>query len=55
LAESDLAALAPALSRTLAAPVESTPFHPMRSAWWIIAFAGLLGLEWWDRRKNGRR
>jgi len=55
LAESDLAELAPALSRTLAAPVESTPLHPMRSAWWIIPFAGLLGFEWWDRRKNGRR
>ena len=54
-AETDLAALAPTLTRTLAAPVEARPIHPMRSAWWIVPFAGLLGFEWWDRRKNGRR
>ena len=54
-AETDLAALVPTLARTLAAPVEARPIYPMRSAWWIIPFAGLLGFEWWDRRKNGRR
>ena len=29
------------------------PSHPMRSAWWAVAFAGLLCAEWTIRRKNG--
>jgi hypothetical protein len=28
-------------------------WHPMRSSWWIVPFALLLGLEWWWRRRNG--
>ena len=28
-------------------------WHPMRSPWWIVPFALLLGLEWWWRRRNG--
>jgi hypothetical protein len=29
-------------------------WHPMRSPWWIVPFALVLGLEWWWRRRNGR-
>ena len=32
----------------------SVVWHPMRSAWWIIPFALLLGAEWWLRRRGGR-
>ena len=53
--EADLAGLAPAVARAVAAPVETKSIHPMRSAWWIVPFAGLLGTEWFHRRKNGRR
>ena len=30
-----------------------TTWHPMRSAWWIVPFALLLGAEWLARRRNG--
>jgi hypothetical protein len=55
VAETDLSSLAPALTKALSAPVETRTIHPMRSAWWLIPFAGLLGIEWWQRRKNGHR
>jgi hypothetical protein len=29
--------------------------HPMRSAWWIVPFAGVLCAEWAARRKRGLR
>lgn len=29
------------------------PVHPMRSAWWLLPFAGLLCAEWAIRRKRG--
>lgn len=28
-------------------------WHPMRSGWWIVPFALLLGTEWWWRRRRG--
>jgi hypothetical protein len=28
-------------------------WHPMRSPWWLIPFALLLGGEWWLRRRRG--
>lgn len=28
-------------------------WHPMRSPWWIVPFALLLGAEWWGRRRRG--
>ena len=28
-------------------------WHPMRSPWWIVPFALLLGAEWWWRRRRG--
>jgi hypothetical protein len=33
---------------------QPTTWHPMRSAWWIVPFAFLLGAEWWLRRRSGR-
>ena len=33
-----------------AAPVQ---VHPMRAAWWMLPFAGLLSVEWWLRRRKG--
>jgi hypothetical protein len=34
-------------------PVRSpSPIRPMRSAWWIVAFAVVLGTEWWYRRRR---
>lgn len=35
-----------------AAPTE---IYPMRAAWWILPFAGLLSIEWWSRRRAGMR
>jgi hypothetical protein len=29
--------------------------YPMRSAWWILPFAGCLSIEWWLRRRAGLR
>jgi hypothetical protein len=29
--------------------------HPLRSAWWILPFAGCLGGEWFLRRRRGER
>jgi hypothetical protein len=29
-------------------------WHPMRSPWWLLPFAFLLGVEWWLRRRGGR-
>ena len=55
IGESELASLPSALAKALSAPVETRTIHPMRSAWWLIPFAGLLGIEWWHRRKNGGR
>lgn len=36
----------------LASRVET--WHPMRSSWWIVPFALLLGIEWWWRRRHGQ-
>lgn len=46
-----------ALTRLLRAgapdSLESIPVRPMRSPWWIVPFATLLGCEWWLRRRRG--
>ncbi len=31
------------------------PVRPMRSAWWLLPFAGCLSVEWWLRRRMGLR
>jgi hypothetical protein len=48
----------PALVRHVrgrAAPEIAAAAHPMRSGWWIVAFAGLLCAEWAIRRRHGLR
>jgi hypothetical protein len=51
--ESDMSRL-PDLITAAVQPVSRVEsWHPMRSPWWIVPFALLLGLEWWWRRRNG--
>jgi hypothetical protein len=45
--------LAPSLDRAVRPGARAQTWHPMRSAWWIVAFAALLGAEWWARRRAG--
>lgn len=33
----------------------SATWRPMRSPWWIVPFVGALGIEWYGRRRAGRR
>lgn len=37
-------------SLQVSAVTEPRPMHPMRSPWWLVAFVGCLGLEWWLRQ-----
>ena len=37
------------------APARAVTWHPMRSGWWIVLFAGALSGEWWLRRRRGAR
>ena len=53
--ESALGTLGSVLQRALAPPAERVRWHPMRSAWWIVPFALVLGGEWWSRRRLGLR
>lgn len=55
ISESKLATLVPALDRVLAPASGRRPWHPMRSAWWIVPFALAAGGEWWLRRRRGQR
>jgi hypothetical protein len=47
--------IAKALDDSTAESSQIVSVHPMRSAWWIIPFAGCLSLEWWLRRRGGLR
>lgn len=51
--EAELGDLPGALSSALPLVSRVETWHPMRSPWWIVPFALLLGLEWWWRRRNG--
>lgn len=51
--ETELRDLPGALSSALQSVSRVETWHPMRSPWWIIPFALLLGAEWWWRRRNG--
>lgn len=53
VASEPLTSLADELTRRVAPPARLTPWHPMRSPWWIVPFALLLSVEWWQRRKHG--
>jgi hypothetical protein len=46
-------ALADALRTTYPARTVTRAVHPMRSPWWVVAFAVLLCGEWAIRRKRG--
>lgn len=50
----DLSPIATAIAQE-SGQEKSEPVHPMRSAWWIVPFAGCLSIEWWLRRRNGLR
>ena len=52
--ESRLRELPSLLSAALPAVSRVETWHPMRSAWWIVPFALLLGAEWWWRRRRGQ-
>src|SRR5690606_738392 len=54
LAAADADALSAALARALPDVRRGETWHPMRSPWWILPFALLLGAEWWWRRRRGR-
>lgn len=41
--------------RGIDAPLVEHRSRPMRSAWWIVPFAGLLTIEWAMRRRKGQR
>ncbi len=41
--------------RTLSRPLAIERTHPMRSAWWSLAFVGALGFEWALARRRGAR
>jgi hypothetical protein len=41
------------LQRALEPAQRTQIWHPMRSGWWILPFALLLGAEWWLRRRKG--
>ena len=32
---------------------DSSPWHPMRSGWWIVPLTLAFGTEWWLRRRRG--
>lgn len=51
--EDDLGALPGRLSSAMRAVPRVEIWHPMRSPWWIVPFALLLGVEWWWRRRRG--
>jgi len=52
-ASDDLAGLEAEILRATGAEGPSDPWHPMRSPWWIVALALLLGGEWAWRRRHG--
>jgi len=47
--------VARAVTAAIHAPARAVAWHPMRSAWWIVLFAGALSGEWWLRRRRGVR
>jgi hypothetical protein len=50
---SDIPALVEAMTKAHPSRRGVRPRHLMRSAWWILPFAGLLCVEWAVRRKRG--
>jgi hypothetical protein len=48
-----LDSVAAALRRRVVGEQRMERWWPMRSAWWIVPFVGLLGFEWFVRRRRG--
>ena len=48
-----LDAVGDALAGSVVAAKRRVPWHPMRSPWWVLPFAGALVAEWWLRRRRG--
>ena len=53
IAEDALEELPGRLSSAVQVVSRVETWHPMRSPWWIVPFALLLGAEWWARRRRG--
>jgi hypothetical protein len=53
IGEADLNRLPDLISSAIESVSRVETWHPMRSPWWIVPFALLLGAEWWWRRRNG--
>jgi hypothetical protein len=53
ISESALPGLVGRVRKAIGAAPHREPWHPMRSPWWIVPFALLLGGEWWLRRRSG--
>jgi hypothetical protein len=53
VAEDGLRELPARLSSAIQVVSRVETWHPMRSPWWIVPFALLLGAEWWWRRRRG--
>jgi hypothetical protein len=51
----DETTLAGDVQRFVPADLAPSRVRPMRSPWWILPFAGCLGVEWWLRRRQGMR
>ena len=51
--EDELRTIPGRLSSAIRAMPRVETWHPMRSPWWIVPFALLLGVEWWWRRRRG--
>jgi hypothetical protein len=48
-----LSQLGGALVRAIHPTAHPLLWHPMRSFWWLLPFAGALSAEWWWRRRRG--
>ena len=53
IGENDLGRLPNLISSAVESVSRVETWHPMRSPWWIVPFALLLGAEWWWRRRRG--
>jgi hypothetical protein len=53
ISASALDGLAPAIAGVVRPGSRAEIWHPMRSAWWIVPFALVLGAEWLLRRRAG--
>jgi hypothetical protein len=49
----DEARVARAIAMEPSPAAVATESHPMRTAWWMLAFAGCVSIEWWLRRRSG--